>query len=234
MTLVHSIARRAAATVIAVTMMAAPLQAQTIVAGNLGPGNTYQHGVVNSWRTGFDGTLTPPQQFDNAVSFTYTGVQAAQVLDFSWVVNYFSGPDAISASWFSGPDISTATFMGVSGSWPASLATQGQELFLTTGGGGIMLQPNQTYWLAFTTPLPSQSIWGLQQNDQGQTGYWSRSWDVTDPLNPVDGGWFQETGATPAFQVRIIDAVTTPEPATLALTATGLLFLGGVRLRRRQ
>ena len=228
------IARLVVATATAVLLVAAPLQSQTVVAGNLGPGNSYLHGVSNSWRTGYDGSQTPPLQFDNAVSFVYTGSLAAQVQQFSWVVNFYSGTDNISASWFSGANINTATFLGVSGVWPASFSNPGSEYFLTTGGGGLVLQPLQTYWIEFTLPVPSQGIWGLQTNDQGQTGYWSRAWDLTDPNNPVDLGWTLQTGDTPAFEVRTVNPTTvTPEPATLALTATGLLFLGGVRLRRR-
>ena len=222
--------RQFASAVVVCLSIAAPMQAQTVVAGNLGPGNSFLHGAANSWRTGYDGTLTPPTQFDNAVSFVYNGSQSATVQYFSWAVNYYSGTDGISASWFVGPNVSSASFMGVSGAWPASLMTSGQEAFLQTGGGGLVLQPLQTYWIEFSLPVPSQGIWGVQTNDQGQTGYWSRGWDVTDPNNPVDMGWMQQTGATPAFNVVI---TSTPEPASLALSATGLLVLGGVARRRR-
>jgi hypothetical protein len=213
---------------IALTVVSAAVAAaQTVVAGNLGAGNTFQLGTVNSWAVGTEND----SQFEDAVSFVYGGSSVAQLYSYSWAVNFFSGsPSTLYVDFMHGSDIATATTL-VTGSIPDNFANINGSLFTTFPGSSLDLLPGDTYWLRMRLDVPSLSIWGWQWNDQGQSGYSFRYWDISDPNNPSDQGWFTSDGATPAFQVEAV-----PEPGTLGLLATGLLLMGasvGRGVRRR-
>lgn len=53
------------------------------------------------------------------------------------------------------------------------------------------------------------------------------------PFTSVTFTMFESSGAYRTFTLRDIQIVSTPEPSTWVLTATGLLSLGGVAARRR-
>ena len=140
--------------------------AQVVVAGNLGPGNSYQHGIPNSYLIG--GSSDGLHQYEDAVNFVYTGAAPAQLYDFAWAVNYFSGTSTIFADFMVGSDINTASIVE-SGIWLADAKQQGDEFLLFSGSGPFFLQPGETYWIRLRLEnQPDDTQWGWQKNDQGK------------------------------------------------------------------
>ncbi len=214
--------RALCASVLLAASISVGASAQVVVANNLGPGDTF---LPDAWLIGSQDGF----QFEFATSFVFGGPIPLRLMDFTVPVTYFSGSSDLFTDFLVGSNIASATTV-----FSQSVSTNGlnsnDEILDTVDAPLYMLQPGQTYWIRLRLDVPSDGQWGWNQNDQGQQGFSFRTWDITDPNNPVDDGWTDDDGdPTPAFRVR---AFAAPEPGTVALTGTGLLLLGGLARRR--
>lgn len=193
-------------------------KADTLLAGNLGPGNSYQTGTGNSWANGGTGDSS------NAVSFTNTTGQAFTLTSIQFADNWFEGNDTLNIEFLEGSDLNSATLLE---SFSVSAGTMfDQDLYTVTSVTNPLILPGETYYIAQSVPDSlGDTTWGWQYNNTGETGYFSQT--GSDP-------WFAETGDTPAFAVYASPAVSTPtipEPSSFLLLGTGLAAV--THLRRK-
>lgn len=233
-----------AAAILATATLAAPAAAQTRIAGNFGPGDSYQTGTANSWLTGVLQGSAPLVAAENAVSFQYTGAAPAELAYFRLVLNYFSGLPTINAAILEGADINTAVKLTdwiLATGVPAGTALP--PLQFIPSPGAVTFTPGNTYWIHLyhddlgADPAVDGPVWGWQYNDQGDAGLRSRYLNLTAG---TIGSWYQPSAlngdpvVTPVFDVYVLDPTSVvPEPATLALVAFGGGALALAARRRR-
>jgi hypothetical protein len=197
-----------------------------VIAGDLGPGDSFQTGSGNAWATG------GPDNSENAVSFVVPTGQN-YILDQILVAdNWFSGGSSLTVGIYSGADPNTAPLLE-SFSIPANTTPAGTGVLFTlpsvttptlVGGRSYLIEES----IGDCAAMPScGTTWGWQWNNltPAQTGYFS--------LFP-GGSWFPETGITPAFEVTgtpVTSAV--PEPGFIRLLAAAGALLGLSHLRKK-
>jgi hypothetical protein len=194
------------------------------IAGNLGPGNTFQTGTSNSWATGDGGNS------GNAVAFMVPAMSNYRLDQILVADNWFGGSSSLDVGLYMGSDPNTAILIE-SFSIPTSATSQFASTLFTLPS---LLQPvllaGNTYFIEETIPDCGTSsscatTWGWQWNDltPPQTGFYSEFGGAS---------WFLETDVTPAYAVN---ATAVPEPASLLLltVAVGLLLFWSVARSRR-
>jgi hypothetical protein len=193
-----------------------------VVAGDLGPGNTFTSGTGNAWATG------GPGNSENAVSFVVPTGQD-YILDQILVAdNWFSGSSSLNVGIYSGSDPNTASLLE-SFDIPTSATPQfASTLFTLTSVLRPTLISGNSYVIEETIGdcagmASCGTTWGWQFNDltPQQTGYFSEF---------PGGSWFTETGVTPAFEVT---GSAVPEPRFTLLLAAAGAFLSLSHLRKK-
>lgn len=196
-----------------------------LIAGNFGPGDSYQTGGSLSWATGFDPNVSI--NFSTAVAFTNSTSKTFALHQFRFAANYQSGTNQLTAAIYGGSsDLNTASVLeSFTFSAPTPL-----DSFIYTATSLVhpLILPGETYFIVLSEPITPAPFWGWQWNDQGQNGYLARS--NSDP-------WTAQTFATPVFDVRgRVPGV--PEPSSLLLATLGLVSViaakvtQGTRARR--
>jgi hypothetical protein len=201
--------------------------AATVIAGNFGPGDTYQLGTGNASAVG--GTSDESL----AVSFTIPVGQNYSFDQFRVADNWFSGTDSLTAGLYSGSDPSTATLLE---SFTFSAATMfDSQIFTATSALHPMLLSGQTYLIEELSACPvggpaCPTTFGWQKNSIGDVGAYSLNnnhpWEFLT-TNPATGA----AVATPVFDVS---GTLVPEPATVAFFGAGLLGVGVMRRRKKK
>lgn len=221
-------------------LAALPLSAD-IIAGNFGPGNTFDNtSTADSWTTGGDGNSANAVGFVNpyATAFTLTQIQVAD--------NFFEGStdggiyDALNVSlWESPTDLNDAGASELE-SWSVSTADFATpEIFTLTPGSSTTpgfipdIDAGVNYFITETVlpdPGGDEAVWGWQWNSLTplQTGFYSE----------FSGNWFPETATvaqngfpaaiTPVFSVSGDPILVSPAPeprSYAALLAAGFLGL---------
>jgi hypothetical protein len=208
----------AAVCVLALMASAGKAGATTLLAGNLGPGNSYQTGTGNSWADG------GPDNTSNAVSFTTTSGQDFTLDSIQFADNWFVGIDTLHIGFLQGSDLNSAMLLE---SFTVSAPTMfNSYLYTVNSVSNPLILAGNTYFITqFVTDPSGATTWGWQVNDQGQTGYFAQIGTA---------GWFAETGDTPAFAVygSPVAPPPVPEPSSIVLFGTGLAS-AAVQLRRR-
>lgn len=193
----------------------------TTIASNLGPGNSFQTGTVNSWATGDGGNSS------NAVSFTIPSGQEYLLSQVLVADNWFAGSDPLGVGIYSGSNPNSATLLE-SFSIPTSATTQFASTLFTLNSVLHPLLTPGSYLIEETIPAcgvasSCTDTWGWQWNDQLQTGFFAK-FDA--------GSWFTESGTTETTPAFAVLGTAVPEPA--ATTFLGLAALAAlVWLRRR-
>jgi hypothetical protein len=193
-----------------------------VIAGDLGPGNTFQTGTGNSWATGGSGNS------GNAVSFVVPTGQNYFLDQILVADNWFNGSSSLDVGIYSGSDPNTASLLE-SFSIPTSATPQfASTLFTLTSVLQPVLTGGSTYAIEETIGdcagmASCGTTWGWQYNDltPQQTGYFSEF---------PGGSWFTESGITPAFEVT---GTAVPEPTFSLLLAAAGTLLGFQHLRKK-
>jgi hypothetical protein len=199
-------------------LLAIPARAD-FIAGNFGPGSSYQTGTGNSWSVGDGTSSSVAVQFVNTTSTTYA------LTEFRFAANYFAGTNLLTVGFYGGStDLNTATLLE---SFTFTAPDQFTDhIYTATSSLHPLITPGGTYFIAASVSGAPATNWGWQWNNQGQNdGWWARFGSAP---------WFAETGAVaPVFDVS--GTATVPEPATLTLAVIGGVLAGGVGwVRRRQ
>ncbi|MBS0266085.1 MAG: PEP-CTERM sorting domain-containing protein [Planctomycetes bacterium] len=194
-----------------------------LIAGNFGPGDSYQTGGGNSWGVGYDFSV-PPSYYSIAVAFTNTSSTTYSLDQFRFAANYYSGTNSLTATFYGGSsDLNSATLLE---SFTFSAPTPyDQYIYVASSTVHPWLLPGETYFITLSVPQDSETLWGWQFNDQGQTGGWLTQIN-SDP-------WYELTYVTPVFDVH---ASPVPEPSTLIMFSLLMVTLGtvGACSRRKQ
>lgn len=193
-----------------------------VIAGNFGPGDSYQTGTGNSWGTGYPGLPASSDYAQNAIEFT-NSTGTTYVLDqFRFAANYYDGENSITASFYGGSsDLNSATLLE---SFTFSAPTQFDSyIFTAVSSLHPVIQAGETYFIALSVLRDPAvgTLWGWQWNDQNQQGNW---WTKSD-----DFPWFTQSSVTPVFDVS---ATAVPEPSSILLGMIGLVSsIGVIRYR---
>jgi hypothetical protein len=197
-------------------LLAIPARAD-FIAGNFGPGSSYQTGTSNSWAVGGGVNSSDAVEFVNNTSTTYA------LTEFRFAANYFSGTNLLTVGFYGGSaDLNTATLLE---SFTFTAPDQfNDHIYTANSTVHPLIAPGGTYFIAASVTGAPATIWGWQWNDQGQNGGWWARFG--------NGAWFQEPGAvTPVFDVS--GTAVVPEPATLTLAVTGGVLAGALGFVRR-
>jgi hypothetical protein len=168
-----------------------------------------------------------------------------------------AAPEA-SAQAYSGPVASNAyiTFNGLDWAWAspcASVDPSCGQINLSGGGGGWRFATGSE-WAArpaasdFLSPGGNYATWSGHGNMACASGWFSLSYTHCDYTDAANNGWLMSGPgmyASPAAADQngygyynetwlVRDVTASPEPASIALMATGILGVGIVMRRRRQ
>jgi PEP-CTERM motif len=153
----------------------------------------------------------------------FTAHSKFEVAEITMALGWITGVNGVTVSLDAnnggapGKALASWSFVGL-----PELGTTGSNVQTKTFGSGIVLQPNQTYWLV-TAPIAggTQAVWNL--NSTGVTG--------PAAVN-FGGAWLTTTAASGAFEV--VGKSVAPEPGTWFLFGTGLLgILGAIRWQNK-
>src|SRR5713101_6261193 len=112
------------------------------VAGNLGPGGSFQTSTGTAWATG------GPSNFSNAVGFTISGTQALRLTRFRFAAHWFAGTNSMNVGFYVGSDLNTATLLE---SFTFSASAQfAAQLFTAVSTVRPLLLPGNTYFIALS------------------------------------------------------------------------------------
>lgn len=208
------------ALIVATALSAASAQAD-FIAGNFGPGDSYQTGTGNSWGTGYPSYPASSEYASNAVAFTNSTSTTYALDQFRFAANYFAGDNTLLVDFYGGSsDLNSASLLE---SFTFTAPTQFDDyIYTATSIVHPLLLPGETYFIVLSTPQTVGTIWGWQWNDQGQNGFLTRF-----DSNP----WFEQTDTAVVFDVS--GSVPVPEPSTMLLATLGLVSLGTIRVVQR-
>ena len=189
--------------VLLVAGVAFPSRAQTtttVIAGNLGPGSTYQSGTGTAWATGPGAPQCNNAPCDpaNAVGFTIPVSGPHYLLtQVKIAANWSAGTDSVLVGLYVSPGPNTAASINSAKllhSFTLTATTQSVAQLFTVPIKPILLVPGNTYFIEMTESN-SNTNWGWQWNNQGQNGYYAEFLNLSNP------SWIAETVVTPAFEV---------------------------------
>ena len=124
-----------------------PLHADTIIAGNFGPGNTYQTSTGTAFAVG----ATPIGYENRGVSFVVPGSTNFLLSGLQFAANWFVGTNGtLSAALYGGStDLNTATLLASFGPFTAS-AQATPQIFTATATSNVLLVAGSTYFIVLS------------------------------------------------------------------------------------
>jgi hypothetical protein len=192
-------------------------RADSVVFDDFGAGHSYNSatGLAIAGAQSTPGFIEWGEAFTAHSKFDVTQI----VMALGWITGVNGVTVSLDASNGGAPGKTMASwsFVGL-----PQLGTTGSIVQTKLFGPGIVLQPNQTYWLV-TAPIAggTQAVWNL--NSTGVSG--------PGAVN-FGSAWLSTTTASGAFEV--VGKSVVPEPGVWLLFGTGLLgILSAIRTEKR-